>query len=567
MTLMDETMALSSGQGFDRTVPPYLGLDFGTSTTLLARSRGVSGTEVLPLGRATAWLPSVLGYDNASEHPLIGEDADVLPAASVRRSIKRAITNRESDVEFRLRSGVLRRPADEVATQIIAEALRRADWNSLRGQVAGVRAGCPAMWDGEQRARLRRIMAAAGLHVDPADLIDEPIAAAVAWVNYRRQAFGERVHGRLVVFDYGGGTLDIAVCEVDWDHDLPEITVLSCLGIPGAGDALDDRLAQYVADQLEEDPRFSGSPEQLAAILREVRLAKEALSTFDTVALELVRYGLGTLALSRAELEREFRRQLDAALCYVTAALRAARLREKNHLPPAELRKLSEDELDPAVEYVLLAGGMSRIPLVEEELQRRFFQARVESVSDSTSGGIEGPQHLVAAGLICDPGTYDRLNLHRPGFNLRVEWRTPDGQWEGHDVYVAHTPLYAWWEIVSGNFLPGSVGEVVVPADHEIAEARLIVTSESGEKLPLRLDRSPIEGLSLRVRGGQKVSVKLYVDGRILVNVNGHEQRFDGGGVRIERWQVIRGPGSRHRRVELVSERFADPSMFAHPHK
>lgn len=546
---------------------PFLGLDFGTSTTLLARSRGVAGTELLPVGRATAWLPSVLGYHEESEHPVIGEDADVLPAASVRRSIKRAITNCESEVEFRLAGRTLRRPADEVATQIIAEALRRAGWDTLRSEVAGVRAGCPAMWDGEQRARLRRIMAAAGLHVDPADLIDEPIAAAVAWVNHRRQAFGERVEGRLVVFDYGGGTLDIAVCDVAWDHDLPEITVLSCLGVAEAGDALDDRLARYVTHKLSEHPRFSGSAEHAAAILREVRLAKEALSAVDTVALELSPYGLGALPLSRAELEGQFRPQLDTALQYVTAALRAARLREKNHPAPTDLRSLKELELDPAVDYVLLAGGMSMIPLVGDRLQRRFFRARVESVSGPTMGGIEGPQHLVAAGLIRDPGTYDRLNLHRPGFNLRVEWCTPTGRWDGHDVYEAHTPLYSAWEIAAGNFKPGYRGEVVVPSDHEILEARLVVTSESGENLALRLDRKHIDGLPLRVRGGQKVSVKLYVDGRILVTVNDHEHKFEGSSVRIERWQVIRGPGARQRRVELVSDRVAGPSMFHYPHK
>jgi cell division ATPase FtsA len=555
-----------SGQPSVHTAP-YVGLDFGTSTTLLAKSRGVSGTEVIPIGRSTAWLPSVVGYRSGGGQPVLGEDAEVLPAAQVKRSIKRAITFGEEMARFHLPDGVLERPADEVASQVVSEALRRADWDLLKGQVAGVRAGCPAMWDAQQRGRLRGILANAGLHVEPDEIIDEPIAAAVAWVNYRRQAFGERVEGRLVVFDYGGGTLDIAVCEVAWELDLPEITVLSCLGIPVAGDSLDDKLHALVREQLVNDSRFEGSVQQEAAVLREVRGAKEALSSTLDVRLELAPYGLGSLQLSRAELEREFRPQLGDALRYVTAALRAARLREKNHLGPTALRALDESSLDPSVDFVLLAGGMSRVPAVGEALQRRFAHARVERVADTLSGGIEGPQHLVAAGLIHDPGTYDRLNLHRPGFNLRVEWRSRSGPWEGQDIYTAHTPLYSDADIWNGNSRPGVSGQVTIPPSGEVYEARLVVTAESGERLSLRLDRAPIEGLALRVRGGARVTVKLYVDGRILVLVNDHEQRFDGASVRIERWQVIRGPGSRRRQVELVTDHHSGLGNFAYPHK
>lgn len=545
-------------------MPAYLGLDFGTSTTMLAKSRGVSDTEILPIGRATPWLPSVLGYEDAQYAPIIGEEAEYLPAAQVRRSIKRAITHREDEAEFRLPSGVLRRPADEVATLVIREALRRSGWDSLKGTIAGVRAGCPAMWDAQQRARLRRIMADAGLAVDPCDLIDEPIAAAVSWVNHRRLAFADRVEGRILVFDYGGGTLDIALCEVAWEEDLPEITVLSCLGIAVAGDVLDDHLAKYAVAQLKDRPGFTGTETQLAAIHREVRLAKESLSFVQSVDLELAAHGLGSLTLSRAELEREFRPQLAKALKSVTAALRAARLREKGHPSIQELLRLDERDLDSGVDYVLPVGGMSRIPLVEEELQRRFA-ARVERVSDFSARGIAGPQHLVAAGLIHDPGTYDRLNLHQPGFNLRVEW-LEEGGWEGETVYEAHTPLYSA-DTWCSNSRPGIRSEVSIPTTAQGSEARLMVTSESGQVLPLRLDQRSIEGLTFRALPGHRVAIKLYVDGRILILVNEHERRFDGASVRIERWQVIRGPGARERRVELVTHRMADRHMFDHPHK
>jgi molecular chaperone DnaK (HSP70) len=54
----------------------------------------------------------------------------------------------------------------------------------------------------------------AGLPVAEAALVDEPVAAGIAWLTYRFLAHGERPTGSLLVFDMGGGTLDVAVLSV-----------------------------------------------------------------------------------------------------------------------------------------------------------------------------------------------------------------------------------------------------------------------------------------------------------------------------------------------------------------
>lgn len=550
---------------------PFLGLDFGTSTTLLARTRGASGVEVMPLGKAEAWLPSIVGVRRRGDADIVGEEAELLPATQVFRSVKRAITFDEPFARILLPDGELVRKADDIAAGIVGEALRRADWAKAKRKYAGARAGCPAMWDREQRSRFLAILSGAGLEVEPSELIDEPIAAAVAWVNKRRVAHGERVTGRLVVFDYGGGTLDIAVCEVQWAADLPEITVLSCLGVPKAGDILDDSLLSYVREQMKDDPRYEGTPVQDAAIRREVRFAKEALSTASETVLRLDEYGLPSLPLTRAELEREFRPQLHEALGSITGALRESRLREKNPPSPVELRALDEHALDGTVDFVLLAGGMSRVPVVADALQSRFSGARVETVEGSGDGGVQNSQHLVVAGLIHDPTAYDRLNLHRPGFNLRVEWRRGRDPWGGETMYHAHTSLYSAADISSGNFSPNHRSEFRVPHDVRASEARLVVTSQTGELLTLLLDGKVHDSLPMsRIFGGSDLSLNLYVTGKILLKVNGHEENFSlgAGELRMERWQVIRGSGSARRQV-VLERRIADATWTnqSHPHK
>jgi hypothetical protein len=546
----------------------YLGLDFGTSTTLLARTRG-AGVGVLPLGRATEWLPSIVGFESVAAEPLVAEAAEALLPSQILRSVKRAITEDRDTLSIELADGLREVDADEAVSLIVREALRRADEQNALDGVAGIRAGCPAMWDRGQRLRLLAILESAGAHVPLIDLIDEPVAAAVAWVNHRQVAANERVAGRLVVFDYGGGTLDIAVCDIAWDEDAPEVTVMACLGIPYAGDVLDSHLYTYVMDQLENDSRYDGSAVQNAAILREVRLAKETLSDAFETALRLQPFGLPDVRLTRAELENAFRGQLSAAVEYVMAALRAARLRENDAPTPQELMATREEFLVGQVNFVLLAGGMSQIPLVGDELQRRLPSARVERIEARRGGTLRGPQDLVAAGLVHDPATYDRLNLHRPGFNVRIEWRAHAQPWVGENVYRAHTPLYASHDVFAGNFRLGYTGAVEVPANSRAREGRLIVTSESGDRLDLRLDGVHIEGLTMPVRPGAEVKVKIYVDGQMLVTVDGHQPRFVSGrgGLRIERWQVVRGPASRRRQIDLSTEYDEDRGKWPYPHK
>ena len=65
---------------------PAVGLDFGTSTTLVAAGHGV-----VPIGSLDPWMPSLVGFaDDGSI--VVGEDADHAAVESVARSVKRTIT-------------------------------------------------------------------------------------------------------------------------------------------------------------------------------------------------------------------------------------------------------------------------------------------------------------------------------------------------------------------------------------------------------------------------------------------------------------------------------------------
>src|SRR5262249_11765343 len=109
----------------------------------------------------------------------------------------------------------------------------------------------------------------------------EPVAAGLAWISHRFLAAGERPHGRLLVFDMGGGTLDVAVLAVAGGPQ-PEVNVLASVGGPLAGDALDLAVARDIAAEMTAnriDVSMHPQPELAWALLeRAAREAKVRLS-------------------------------------------------------------------------------------------------------------------------------------------------------------------------------------------------------------------------------------------------------------------------------------------------
>jgi molecular chaperone DnaK (HSP70) len=508
-----------------------VGVDFGTSTSLVAERVGSLPVEITALGRTTRWVPSLAGYHGGAL--LVGEDAEALPANQVIRSIKRAITENRAAVEVAGPNGTREIRADDVIIAVLSEIGRRATAAGRPLSVEGdLRLGCPAMWDGEQRQRLLDLATKAGVPVEAPALIDEPIAAGIAWVTHRFLAHGERPAGRLLVFDMGGGTLDIAVLEVEGGEQ-PEISVLSALGVGQAGDALDQAIANELAVELAgrgSDVGELSQPDLVRAhLLRAARAAKTRLSQVQTHAIVLSRLlgELPVLYYDREQLEAAFRPQMDSAIQLIWAALRGALLTERGDRAPEDLRKLGPADLAEGVDYVLLAGGMSRIPYVERRIGALFPEAQVFD-----NAGVE-PDEAIVAGL-ADTGGYERLNLHRPGFDFILEWQEGDRS-EQHTVYPAYTPFYEPWQVMHGQTYLGYEWRAKDFPGPQQGNAVLRVQSTSGQRLGLEFDGQPMDGISLRL--GRNMMVKLYCNGQILIR--------DGGGrsyhLRVDRWPVMRG--------------------------
>lgn len=509
-----------------------VGVDFGTSTALVAERMGRRPVDIAPLGNTTKWFPSLAGYDG--DRIVVGEDADHLPVDQVVRSIKRAITERRNHVQVTGRDGPRDLAADDVIVAILSEIDKRAASLGLALATENdLRLGCPAMWDGEQRQRLLHLATEAGIPPDTLTLVEEPIAAGVAWVAHRFVEFNEQPKGRLLVFDMGGGTLDVAVLDVV-GGERPEISVLSALGVPLAGDHLDAQIAKDLEAELAErghDLSTLPRQEQVGALmLRAARNAKERLTSVRTHPIVLpsqIGQSLPTIRYSREQLDEALRPQIDSAKMLIESALRSARLTEHGNYSAAQLGKLKLADLAGDVKFVLLAGGMSRIPSVERTMRALFQEAEVFD-----NAGVP-PDEAIVAGL-ADTAGYDRVNLHRPGFDFVVEWQA-GGRSDHATLYEAYTPLYEPWKVAAGY---GYLGYEVLPKEFpgpKSGSGVLRVRTPSGEHVRLMVDGKELLGLPFTF--GNNMHFKLFCDGRIFLH--------DGAGaevdLRVDRWPIIHG--------------------------
>lgn len=458
-----------------------VGLDFGTSTTLVASVDGV-----VPIGRSSAWLPSLAGYGD-DESIVVGEAALELPAEQLVRSVKRSITQRRSFVQLDTATGLRDIRTDELMVALLKETARRA---GLAGQdltgVGRVRLGCPAMWDGAQRRRLLEAARRAGLMVTLASFVDEPVAAGIAWLAGNPVDAGKPL--RVLVFDMGGGTLDVAVLEVHGAGGHPDVTVLAALGVAEAGDALDDRIADDLDDTLAVQGIDVDSLLQpgraRAYLLDAAREAKVALTTATehVVVLPPRVFGRGELWYTREQLNEVFAAQLDRAEACVAAALRAARLTQLESGSAYDIARAPVDELAEGVDVVVLSGGMSQVPYVAQRM-REFFSPRTRIETATTPA-----EHAVAIGL-AKASRYGRINMYRPAFDVLVEWDR-----EFRLVYEAYTPLVEARQVARGG---GDLRFLRTGRDLSLprqGRARLRTISHSGEPVRATLGGGSLDG-------------------------------------------------------------------------
>jgi molecular chaperone DnaK (HSP70) len=505
-----------------RALIDTIGIDFGTSTTLVATRNGAVSVA-MPIGEgANPWVPSVVGLDGGQL--VAGERAEQLPPNQRARSAKRLLTAGLETVTI----GDAEVPTEDAVRAILTESIGRASKQGADFDGASrVQLGCPAMWRAPQRQLLRRIAQECGVDVHLGDIIDEPISAGVAWIQDRGRA-GAIPTSKVLIFDPGGGTLDAALLQVKEHDGSPEITVLAADGVDESGDALDESIASLLRARHAAELSNLDPPAVVQVLLGDrARQLKEALSDVERERLALgASYDL-VLELDRRTLEGVFAGQCGRAMRLVESVVRASKLREQQTLSVSSIRALPWTNAADGVGHVVLVGGLSRVPFISHELRRLFPDAELHT--------LERPQEAVVRGLVFSE-EFERLNLHRPAFSFDVafqdRFRRPIGP--THRVYDAFTPLYERNDLFRLQSHLGYTARVPdVPPGAAYVE--LQCRSIDGHPIVLDVDGVKQQTVSVHAAGRTPVTFKLYVNGDIVFGPNGIMK------MRVRSWPTLRG--------------------------
>ena len=370
-----------------------IGIDLGTTNSVVASFEG-GRPEVIANAEGAKLTPSVVLYQEDGGEPVVGElakrQAITQPLRTVH-SIKRYMGARYEEVKdktlhcpFQVQPGpdgeatvvvggqVLR--PEEVSAEILKKMCRTAQ-DHFGEEIAQAVVTVPAYFNDSQRTATKRAGELAGLEV--IRIINEPTAAALAYGLNRGGA------EKVAVFDFGGGTFDISILEIDRDvFEVKSTNGDTYLG----GDNIDQALAVYLCEAIREetgvDPR--DAPESLQRVHEAAERAKCELSTLATTVIALpfiVSDATGPKHLSR-ELKRE---QLEELMMPILERLRQPCRQAMNdaRLQPADLTN------------VILVGGSTRIPAVRRIVQEVFGREPSQSVN---------PDEAVALGASIQAG-------------------------------------------------------------------------------------------------------------------------------------------------------------------
>ena len=349
-----------------------VGIDLGTTNSLVAAVKSGSATCLKDEHGHTA-LPSVVRY--LSDGLVIGGEALGAQKADPQNTVssaKRLIGRKLEDIdtahlpyrfgnggniiEINTRQGA-KTPID-VSADILRHLKERAEAN-LGGTLVGAVITVPAYFDEAQRQATKDAARLAGINV--LRLLNEPTAAAIAY------GLDNGAEGTFVVYDLGGGTLDVSVLELSKGlFAVKSTNGNSALG----GDDFDHRLFCHL---LEQNKLSALNEQDSRNLLSLSRRAKEQLTVYEQTTVETTLSDGRSIStvITRQEFQNLTRQLVQKTIEPVKQALKDAGVSKAD------------------IKGVIMVGGSTRMPHIQQAVATYFGQTPLNNLN---------PDQVVALG-------------------------------------------------------------------------------------------------------------------------------------------------------------------------
>ena len=348
-----------------------IGIDLGTTNCCVAVLEGGS-VQIVPNKEGGRTTPSVVGFTDKGER-LVGQIAKrqaVTNASNTVYAVKRLIGRKFSSPEVARMCDTS--PFEIVDSQngdarvqvqgrsysppelsgIVLQRLKAAAEDFLGEPVTDAIITVPAYFDDTQRQATKDAGKIAGLQVER--IINEPTAAALAYGQ------GKSGIERIAVYDFGGGTFDISILEIN--EGVFEVLSTSGNTFLG-GEDMDDRIMNWMADEFLADTGIDLRQDRLALQrLKEVaeRAKCELSSTTETninlpfIAADATGPKHFNKSLTRDQFESLVGELVEQTVEPCHNALRDAKLEASD------------------IDKIILVGGQTRSPIVERTVEKIF---------------------------------------------------------------------------------------------------------------------------------------------------------------------------------------------------
>ena len=479
-----------------------IGIDLGTTNSVVAIMEG-GEPKVIANEEGARTTPSVVAYKG--EEVMVGQVARrqaVTNPLNTVYSAKRFMGRRHSEVgeeSKRVAFEVVPGPNGDAAVKVagkvvtppevgakVLQKLKRAAEQYLGETVTEAVITVPAYFNDAQRQATRDAGRIAGLDVKR--IVNEPTAAALAY------GLDKQKDEKIAVFDFGGGTFDISILEVG--ENVVEVIATNGDTHLG-GDDIDHALMEYLIGEFKKENGIDVSKDKMV-----VQRLKEAA---EKAKIELS-------STSETEINLPFLTADQNGPKHMNIRLSRAKLEQimdpfiERTMEPTR-KCLADAKLKPSdIEQVILVGGSTRIPKVQDVVKKFFGREPNRSVN---------PDEVVALGAAVQAGVLggevkDLLLLDVTPLSLGIE--TLGG---------VSTVL-----IPRNTTIPTKKTEVVSTASDSQTSVEVHVLQ--GEREMARdnrtLGRFHLDGIPPAPRGVPQIEVTFDIDANGIVNVSAKDR-------------------------------------------